>query len=207
MTESEAYTITQHDVTNNKVTHRTIQPLPAPQRLSKPSLSLPSLSEIKERAEELITDLSESKEAYVNLSLDEYYKPEKEAEAEVLRLQGELGEAQDKLSELKRRGTPLSGYTNHIVASEQEVNSIANILLHRLTEDAAKRTFRVSANRLSPDTRKDLELQFRDVLGRYVSSMYAHTHRRNNPTSEQLTGRADELIADLRILVEELLSK
>jgi hypothetical protein len=204
-TEQEAYTITQHDVTNNTVTHRTIQPLPAPQRLSKPSL--PSLSELKERAEDLITDLSESKEAYVNLSLDEYYKPEKEAEAEVLRLQGELGEAQSKLAELKRRGTPLSGYASHICSSEREVNSIANNLFHRLTEDAAKRTFRVSANRLSPDTRKDIELQFRDVLGRYVSPMYAHTHRRNNLTSEQLTGRADELIKDLHVLIEQALAK
>lgn len=204
-TESEAYTITTHDVTRNKIEHRTIQPLAAPQRLSKPSL--PLLAEIKSRADDLITDLSESKEAYINLSLDAYYKPEKDAEAEVLRLQAELGEAQAKLAELKRRGTPISGYTNHMVASEQEVSSLANNLLHRLTEDAAKRTFRVSANRLSPDTRKDLELQFRDVLGRYVSSMYAHTHRRNNLTSEQLTGRADELIADLRIFVEQAIEK
>jgi hypothetical protein len=204
-TESEAYTITQHDVMNNKVTHRTITPLPAPQRLSKPSLH--SLSEIKGRANDLITDLSESKQAYVNLSLDEYYKPEKDAEAEVLRLQAELGEAQAKLAELKRRGTPISGYTNHIVAFEQEVSSIANNLLQRLTEDAAKRTFRVSANRLSPDTRKDLELQFRDILGKYVSPFYVRTGRSKNPTSEQLTGRADELIKDLRSLVEELLSK
>jgi hypothetical protein len=123
--ESDAYTITQHDVTNNRVTHRRVQPLPAPpQRLSRPSL--PLLSESKSRAEDLIEDLSESKEAYVNLSLDEYYKSEKDAEAEVLRLQGELGEAQAKFAELKRRGTPLSGYTNHIVASEQEVNSIVS---------------------------------------------------------------------------------
>ena len=203
--EQEAYTITQHDVTNNRVTNRTITPLPEPQRLSKSSL--PLLSEIKERAEDLITDLSESKEAYVNLSLDEYYKPEKEAEAEVLRLQGLLGEAQAKLAELKRRGTPISGYTNHIVASEQEVSCIANNLLHRLTEDAAKRTFRVSANRLSPDTRKDLELQFRDVIGRYVSPMYARMHRTKNPTSENLAVRAAELIADLRIIIEQTLEK
>jgi hypothetical protein len=203
--EQEAYTITQHDVTKNTVTHRQVQPLPTPQRLSKPSL--PSLSEIKGRVEDLITDLSESKEAYVNISLDEYYKPEKDAEAEVLRLHAELGEAQARLSELKRRGTPISGYTNHIIASEQEVSSISNNLLHRLTEDAAKRTFRVSANRLSPDTRKDLELQFRDVLGKYLSPFYIRTGRTKNPTSDQLTGRADELIKDLRSLVQQLLSK
>jgi hypothetical protein len=167
--ESEAYQVETFNRLTGEVNHRTITPLPQPQRLSRPSL--PLLSEIKERAEDLITDISGSKEAYVNLSLDEYYKPEKDAEAEVLRLQGELGEAQAKLAELKRRGTPISGYTNHIVASEQEVSSIANNLLHRLTEDAAKRTFRVSASRLSPDTRKDLELQFRDVIGRYVSPM------------------------------------
>ncbi|HYZ72585.1 MAG TPA: hypothetical protein VE641_05865, partial [Chthoniobacterales bacterium] len=70
--EREAYEITEHDVVNDTVTTRLIQPLAQPtQRFVKPAL--PELTELRQQIDELTNEINETVEAYDQISLDEFY--------------------------------------------------------------------------------------------------------------------------------------
>jgi hypothetical protein len=172
-----------------------------PPRIRKQAL--PSLAEIRNRIESLITDLKESKDAYQNLSLDEYYAPLKALEEEQARLRAELAKVEADIAEFKSHGTPKQGYTDHICRSEAEVAQIAGLLFSKLTDDEARKKFNVSADRLHPETRKDLSLQFEDRLRRFANAFYTRTARTRNLTDGQLTERADQLVADLETIAKE----
>lgn len=80
---------------------------------------------------------------------------------------------------------------------------IAGLLLAKLTNEAALETFKVPADRLSPETRKDLSLQFEDRLRRFANTFYIRTARAKNLTDLQLTERSEQLVADLETIAKE----
>ena len=171
-----------------------------PARIQKPAL--PSLAVIRRQLENLITELQESKEDYQNLSLDQYYAPLKDLEAEQSRLRTELDKVEADIAEFKSHGTPKQSYTDHVVRSEHEVMQIAGLLLTKLTDEALA-TFKVPADRLSPETRKDLSLQFEDRLQRFANTFYTRTGRAKNLTDAQLTERSEQLVVDLETIAKE----
>jgi hypothetical protein len=68
-TESEAYTITTHDVTRNKIEHRTITPLPQPaQKFVKPET--PTVKELRQSITDLVADIEGAGSDYETVSAD-----------------------------------------------------------------------------------------------------------------------------------------
>ena len=176
---------------------------PTPQRI-KPQ-PLPGIGEIHNSIQDLITDLKESREAYQNLSLDDYYAPLKALEAEQARLRAELDKVEANIAEFKSHGTPKEGYTQHIVSSEMQVTQIAGLLLAKLVDDEARTKFNVPAARLQEATRKDLSIQFEDRLRRFTGPFYTRTGKQSKTvfTDEQLTERSEQLVADLETIAKE----
>jgi hypothetical protein len=170
-------------------------------RIKKPAL--PSLAAIRKQIENLATELQESKDAYQNLSLDEYYAPLKALEAEQARLRDELAKVEADIAEFNSHGTPKQGYTDHICRGEHEVTQIAGLLLNKLTDEASLATFKVPADRLPPETRKALAIQFEDKLRRFANTFYTRTAKAKNLTDLQLTERSEQLVADLETIAKE----
>jgi hypothetical protein len=176
---------------------------PIPPRLVQPEL--PSIAEIRKSIQDLITDLKESREAYQNLSLDDYYAPLKALEEEQARLRAELAKVEADIAEFRSHGTPKEGYTQHIVSSEMQVNQIAGLLLAKLVDDESRKKFNVPASRLQAPTRKDLSIQFEDRLRPYTGPFYTRTGKQARTvfTDEQLTERSEQLVADLETIAKE----
>jgi hypothetical protein len=174
-----------------------------PQRI-KPQ-PLPSISEIHNRIQDLITDLKESREAYQNLSLDDYYAPLKALEAEQARLRAELAKVEADIAEFRSHGTPKEGYTQHIVSSEAQVTQIAGLLFNVLLDSEARAKFNAPASRLQEATKKDLSIQFEDRLRRFTGPFYTRTGRQAKTvfTDGQLTERSEQLVADLETIAKE----
>jgi hypothetical protein len=163
---------------------------------------LPSMAVIREVLEELANDITDSKADYENLSLDEYYAPQKAAEKKVAQLRQQLAEAELELANATRPH-PHEAFKSFVCESEQRVNSIAGLLLTKLVDEASRKQFNVSADRLEEPMRKSLAIQFEDRLRRFVVNFYQRTHRVNNPSDAQLNERAEQILNDVQQIVAE----
>jgi hypothetical protein len=166
---------------------------------------LPSIGELHNEIQALITDLNESREAYQNLSLDDYYAPLKALEAEQARLRAELAKVEAEIADFRSHGTPKEGYTNHIINSEAQVFQIASLLFNVLVDTEARAKFNVPASRLQAATRKDLGIQFEDKLRPFMSPFYTRTGKQQKTvfSDGQLTERSEQLVADLEKIAKE----
>jgi hypothetical protein len=163
---------------------------------------LPSLEVIKELLTELAKDLEVSKADYATLSLDEYFAPQKAAEAKVANLRRQLAAAEIEL-EHATRPHPHEAFRSFVQESEMRVNSIAGLLLAKLVDEASRKQFNVPADRLDEAVRKSLAIQFEDRLRRFVVSFYQRTHHTHQPSDAQLNERAEQILADVQQIVAE----
>ncbi len=203
--EQEAYTITRHDVTNNKVETRTITPLPQPeQRFAKPET--PTVEELREAVNDLVADIEGAGSNYetVSADLDSFYASHKALEKRISELRAELTQAEQELSGLRLEGSPAEGYKRFIVEAETKVSGIARQLIDRFSTDRARDKFDTEFSRLSPTTQKDLQISIRLKLERFASQFYAKLGQRNfNASIEQVKSRASELLRDLQTILAE----
>jgi exonuclease VII small subunit len=176
-----------------------VRPMPA--RIQPQAL--PSLESIKADITDLAKDVEESKADFVkaNASLDEWFAPLKEAEAIAAKLRVELAEAEQKLQELRDRGTPSSSFREYVESVEQQVSSLAGLIEAKLVDTDAQDKFGVHADRLSPTTRSDLRLRHGDKYRRF-GQFYVQTHRKPSVSADQLELTADRLVSDLNFLQE-----
>jgi exonuclease VII small subunit len=174
---------------------------PMPQRIQPQTL--PSLESIKADLTDLAKEIEESKADFVksNASLDEWFAPLKEAEALAAKLRAELAEAEQKVRELRDRGTPTSSFRKYIQSVEQQVSTFAGLIEAKLVDVDAQDKFGVSADRLHPTTRSDLRLRHADRYRRF-GRFYVQTHRKEVVTADQLELIADRLVTDLQFLQE-----
>jgi G3E family GTPase len=163
---------------------------------------LPSLEVIRELLAELANDLEVSKADYATTSLDEYFAPQKAAEAKVADLRRQLAAAEIEL-EHATRPHPHEAFKSFVCESEQRMNSIAGLLLTKLVDEESRRQFKVPAERLDELVRKSLALQFEDRLRRFVVNFYQRTHRMRQPSDAQLNERAEQILADVQQIVAE----
>jgi hypothetical protein len=163
---------------------------------------LPSLEVIRELLEELANDLTVSKSDYENLSLDDYFAPQKAAEEKVAQLRQRLAEAELELANATRPH-PHEAFKSFVCESEQRVNSIAGLLLTKLVDEESRKQYKVPAERLDESVRKSLALQFEDRLRRFVVNFYQRTHRTHQPSDAQLNERAEQILADVQQIVAE----
>jgi hypothetical protein len=163
---------------------------------------LPSLEVIKELFNELATDLTISQHDYATTSLDEYFAPQKAAEAKVAELRQRLAEAELEL-ENATLPHPHEAFRSFICESEQRVTSLAGLLLTKLVDEASREKFNVAAERLDEPVRKSLAIQFEDRLRRFVVAFYQRTHRTHQPTDAQLNERVEQILVDVQQIVAE----
>ena len=143
-----------------------------------------------------------SKADYATLSLDEYFAPQKAAEAKVADLRRQLAAAEIEL-EHATRPHPHEAFKGFICESEQRVNSIAGLLLTKLVDEASRVTFKVPADRLDEAVRKSFAMQFEDRLRRFVVNFYQRTHRTQQPSDARLNERAEQILSDVQQIVAE----
>jgi hypothetical protein len=158
---------------------------------------LPRLEVIKELLTELSNDLEVSKADYATLSLDEYFAPQKAAEAKVADLRRQLAQAELELANATRPH-PHEAFKSFIQESEMRVNSIAGLLLTKLVDEESRKQYKVPAERLDELVRKSLALQFEDRLRRFVVNFYQRTHRTHQPSDAQLNERLEQILADVQ---------
>ena len=163
---------------------------------------LPSLAVIRELLSELANDLEVSKADYAGTSLDEYFAPQKAAEAKVANLRRQLAAAEIEL-EHATRPHPHEAFKSFVQESEMRVNSIAGLLLTKLVDEESRKQYKVPAERLDELVRKSLALQFEDRLRRFVVNFYQRTHRTHQPSDAQLNERAEQILADVQQIVSE----
>jgi hypothetical protein len=163
---------------------------------------LPSLAVIRELFEELAIDLTDSKADYATLSLDEYFAPQKAAEAKVADLRRQLAAAEIEL-EHATRPHPHEAFKSFVQESEMRVNQLAGLLSTKLVDEESRRQYKVPADRLDEAVRKSLAIQFEDRLRRYVVNFYQRTHRTHQPSDAQVNERAEQILADVQQIVAE----
>jgi hypothetical protein len=163
---------------------------------------LPSLEVIRELLAELANDLEVSKADYATTSLDEYFAPQKAAEAKVADLRRQLAAAEIEL-EHATRPHPHEAFKSFVQESEMRVNQLAGLLLTKLVDEASRKQFNVPADRLDEAVRKSLAMQFEDRLRRFVVNFYQRTHRTHQPSDAQLNERAEQILADVQQIVAE----
>lgn len=206
--EQEAYTITTHDVTNNKLTHRAVTPLAQPdQRFTKPET--PSLDQLRDQIDELTDDITGATQDFDHAqnNLDEYYRPLTVAREKAAQLRAELAEAEAELAQLEAHGSPRDGFWSFINECEGRVSGIARQLLDRFCTDAAVATFKVPFSKLTEHTQKDLSLVYRQRLERFASNFYIQFRRREEATGEQIKTRASQLLRDLQTILTQNFSE
>jgi chromosome segregation ATPase len=208
-TESEACQIETFDATNNRIERRTITPLPQPaQRLQKPET--PTLPELRQAIADLVADIEGAGTDYetVAADLDSFYAPHKALEKRISELRAALYQAEQELSELRSHGSPAEGHKRFIIEAEAKVSGIARQLIDRYSTDKAREKFDTEFHRLSPTTRKDLQINIRLKVERFASQFYAKLGQRNfNATVDQVKVRASELLRDLKTILTENFSK
>lgn len=202
--EQEAYTVTRHNVTRNKVEHRTVTPLPEPtQRFTKPET--PSFDQLREQIDELTADITGATQDFDHAqnNLAEYYRPLTIAREKVAQLRAELAEAEAELAQEESHGSPRDGFWNFVNECEGRVSGIARQLLDRFCTDAALSTFKVPFQKLTEHTQKDISLVYRQRLERFASNFYIQFRRREAATGEQIKARASQLLRDLQTIATE----
>jgi hypothetical protein len=163
---------------------------------------LPGLEVIRELFDELATDLTDSKADYATLSLDEYFAPQKAAEAKVATLRHQLAAAELELAAVTRPH-PHEAFRSLVCESEMRVNQLAGLLLVKLVDEKSREKFNIPADRLEEPVRKSLAIQFEDRLRRFVVNFYQRTHRINQPSDAQLNERVEQIINDVQQIVAE----
>jgi hypothetical protein len=179
---------------------RTVRdPETQPKRLVKPELPKPE--SIKSDLDTLISDLEVCRKEYSELSLDVYYRPQREAQAKVDALREQLAQAEAEL-EQATLPHPHQVYRSFVESSEAQISQRATLLIEVLTNEAANKQFGVNADRLPADTKKALSLRFQDRLRKY-GPFFASTHRLADVSDERLTKRIGELIEAAQRIIEE----
>jgi hypothetical protein len=181
-----------------------------PPRLQKPALL--SIAELREKATEVgnSIDSAVSQFKHDDAHRDAYYGDLKAAEETVARLERELAEAKAEAEQLRSRGTPKEQFLNAICRGELDVLGVAGAVIDRLLENASKKSFNCSYEKLSPANKSDLFIQFAERLQIYRSGFYTRLGKRaalkQTLTSEQIQARADELLSDLSELLDKELA-
>lgn len=202
--QQEAYTITRHDVTNNKIETRTITPRPqAEQRFAKPET--PTVEELREAVNDLVADIEGAGSDYetVSADLDSFYAPHKALEKRISELRAELRHAEQELSDLRSEGSPAEGYKRFIVEAETKVSGLARQLIDRFSTDQARDKFDTEFSTLSPTTQKDLQISIRLKLERFANQFYPRLGKKLDGTVDQVKARASELLRDLHTILTE----
>jgi hypothetical protein len=175
---------------------------PMPQRIVKPKPM--KLDEIKAALEETGNHIDATREKFKSdtVSLDAYYGVQKALRLEIVKLQEELREKQDRLHQLETAGTPRDIYAGSILDLERQVMSLAGALLSTLREQAAQRIYGISFEELTPDGQRDAQARYRKVLSRFQSNFYMQLGRTHaQATGEQIDKRASQLLDDIDSLL------
>lgn len=180
---------------------------PNPPRLPKPEqLTFEQIREKLNAAGNAIAD-AEDQFAKDTASLDAFFSEQTTLKLEIAELQKQLAEKQARLDELESQGSPKEIFLKKVITGEQEVAGYAGLLFAALSEQASQNVFGVSIKELSYEGRKDVELRFRKVFGRFTNGSYLRLGRQaQHATAETISRRADELLNDLEFLITNHLS-
>jgi hypothetical protein len=173
----EKYIITQHDVTNDTVTHREITPLPTPQRIQPAkTLTKPELIEmIDALRDEMATEQKrfDNKDAIDKANTDKRQK----LYATIADLTEKLNAAKSELDQLNRTGSVRDGFIEFAQRAEQRITQIATgiygYLLEKFSQERHEAPFAELTQLLKEDVRFKAD---RSGVRTYTLPGYARFH-------------------------------
>lgn len=173
----EKYIITQHDVTNDTVTHREITPLPTPQRI-QPAKTL-TKPELIEMIDALRDEMATEKKRFDNKDAIDKERADKRQNlyATVADLTQQLNAAQSELDQLKRAGSVRDGFIEFAQRAEQRITQIATgiygYLLEKFSQDRHEAPFAELTDLLKEEIRFKVD---RSGVRTFTQSSFARLH-------------------------------
>ena len=197
------YEIVTFDATNNKTTHRTITPLPQPERI-RPAQPL-SKNDLIEMLDALRDDLATEQEKFDRKDELDAAAANKRGQliAKVNELTAQLNAAKSELDDLNRAGSTRDGFIAFAKRAEQRITAIAtgtyNFLLEKISQERHDSDYKSLPPLLSEDVR------FRvDKLGtRFLTQpSFASLHR--TPTEQITNARIEATLEKVYTATEKL---
>jgi hypothetical protein len=177
MMPQEKYIITQHDVTNDTVTHREITPLLTPERIQAPKTL--SKGEIHDMIKELRTEMETEQDRFDNKEAIDNANTSKRRElyATIADLTQQLNEAQSELDQLNRTGSVRDGFIEFAQRAEQRITQIATATYGYLLEKFSQERHEASFAELTPLLKEDVRFKVdRSGVRTYTLPGYARFH-------------------------------
>jgi hypothetical protein len=178
-----------------------------PPRPAKPTA--PTLEELRQSLEEVGSNVDAAREGFQadNSSLDAYFgrEEQKQLRSDIARLQAELAEKQNRLLELTSKPLPRDSFYSSIKDAEHSVVRIARTLVEVLSDQASQKVFGVSLSKLSPASKRDVQLRYLHALEKYLDfgGSFVKLARDEKATSDVIDARAQDLLEAVNDILDK----